>query len=284
MLHHSILLFLVAGAVLLTSRSLGSPHAESNGPPPGYRLVWSDEFEKEGLPDATKWSYDTEANATGWYNHEQQYYAASRLKSSRVKAGKLVLTARKESLSTAPDFGHQKYTSARLITRGKAAWTYGFFEIRAKLPGGVGTWPAIWMLGTADRLPDSGEIDIMEQVGKEPTKVSGTIHTRSTAGTFGSGAEIEVPNACTDFHNYQLTWTPRSLSIGVDNKIFHTYPNQHKGMASWPFDQPQYLLLNLAIGGDMAGPVDDTIFPRQLEVEYVRVYQLRPASASSPRP
>lgn len=258
---------------MLTARSLGSPLAESGGPPPGYKLVWSDEFEREGLPDPAKWSYDTQANATGWYNHEQQYYAAGRLENSRIKAGKLLLTAHKESLTKATDYGHQKYSSARLITRGKAAWTYGFLEIRAKLPGGVGTWPAIWMLGTADRWPDSGEIDIMEQVGKTPTKISGTIHNRSTAGTFGSGSEIEVPDACTTFHNYQLTWTSESLSIGIDGKIFHTYKNQHYGNASWPFDKPQYLLLNLAVGGDMAGPVDDTIFPRQMEVEYVRVYQ-----------
>jgi len=272
-LQHSILFFLVAGAAVLTARSLGSPLAESGGPPPGYKLVWSDEFEREGLPDPAKWSYDTQANATGWYNHEQQYYAAGRLENSRIKAGKLLLTAHKESLTKATDYGHQKYSSARLITRGKAAWTYGFLEIRAKLPGGVGTWPAIWMLGTADRWPDSGEIDIMEQVGKTPTKISGTIHNRSTAGTFGSGSEIEVPDACTTFHNYQLTWTSESLSIGIDGKIFHTYKNQHYGNASWPFDKPQYLLLNLAVGGDMAGPVDDTIFPRQMEVEYVRVYQ-----------
>ena len=273
MLQHSILFFLVAGAAVLTARSLGSPLAESGGPPPGYKLVWSDEFEREGLPDPAKWSYDTQANATGWYNHEQQYYAAGRLENSRIKAGKLLLTAHKESLTKATDYGHQKYSSARLITRGKAAWTYGFLEIRAKLPGGVGTWPAIWTLGTSNKWPDCGEIDIMEQVGKEPAKISGTIHNISTAGTYGNGSSIQVPDACTTFHNYQLTWTSESLSIGIDGKIFHTYKNQHYGNASWPFDKPQYLLLNLAVGGDMAGPVDDTIFPRQMEVEYVRVYQ-----------
>lgn len=243
--------------------------------------MWFDEFEKNGLPDLAKWNYDTEANATGWYNHEQQYYAAKRLENSRVEGGKLILTARKESLTTAQDFGNQKYTSARLITRGKASWTYGFFEVRAKLPGGVGTWPAIWMLGTVGQWPDCGEIDIMEQVGKAPDKVHGTIHNRSTAGTCGNGSEIQLPDACTAFHNYQLTWTSEDLSIGVDGKIFHTYKNQQNGTASWPFDQPQYLLLNLAVGGDMAGPIDDTIFPRQMEIEYVRVYQISPPSASS---
>ena len=273
MQHNCLSLILAAGAALLTSRVLGGELQKAGGPPEGYKLVWSDEFDKKGLPDSSKWNYDTVANPTGWYNHEQQYYAAGRLKNSRVEGGKLILTARKEALATASDYGHQKYTSARLITRGKASWTYGFIEVRAKLPGGTGTWPAIWTLGTSDKWPDCGEIDIMEQVGKEPTKISGTIHNISTAGTYGNGSSIQVPDACTKFHNYQLTWTSESLSIGMDGKIFHTYKNQHHGNASWPFDKPQYLLLNLAVGGDMAGPVDDTIFPRQMEVEYVRVYQ-----------
>ena len=273
-MQHSFFSFiLAAAAVLLSTRAIGGDSHLAGGPPEGYKLVWSDDFGKDGLPDSSKWSYDTDANATGWYNHEQQYYAAGRLENSRVKGGKLIITARKEALTTASDYGHQKYTSARLITRGKAAWTYGFIEVRAKLPGGIGTWPAIWMLGTSNTWPACGEIDIMEQVGKEPTKISGTIHNVSTAGTFGDGSSIQVPDACTTFHNYQLTWTMESLSIGVDGKIFHTYKNQHNGSASWPFDKPQYLLLNLAVGGDMAGPVDDTIFPRQMEVEYVRVYQ-----------
>ena len=273
-LQHSWLsLILAAGAALLSSRVPGGDAQNAGDLPEGYELVWSDEFNKDGLPDPYKWSYDTEANATGWYNHEQQYYATGRSENSRVEGGKLILTAQKESLTTAHDYGNQKYTSARLVTRGKAAWTYGFFEVRAKLPGGVGTWPAIWMLGTVGQWPDCGEIDIMEQVGKEPTKIYGTIHNRSTAGTSGNGSSIQVPDACTAFHNYQLTWTSESLSIGVDGKIFHIYKNQQNGTASWPFDQPQYLLLNLAVGGDMAGPVDDTIFPRQMEVEHVRVYQ-----------
>lgn len=246
----------------------------ANNAPAGYVLAWSEEFDQDGLPDATKWVYDTEANASGWYNNELQYYAVARLENSRVAGGKLIITARKEKLTSAADYGGQAYSSARLITRGKASWTYGFFEIRAKLPCGIGTWPAIWMLGASDvAYPANGEIDIMEQVGKTPTSIEGTIHNTSTAGSNGNGGVTNVSDACTAFHNYQLTWTADRLILGVDNQPFHTYLNQHAGAASWPFDKPQYLLLNLAIGGDMAGPVDDNIFPRSMEVDYVKVYQ-----------
>ncbi len=241
-----------------------------------YTLVWSDEFEKDGLPDATKWAYDTEANATGWYNHELQYYAAARMENSRVSNGKLIIAARKEALTTAADYGGQQYTSARLITRGLASWTYGFIEVRAKLPCGLGTWPAIWMLGTTDSWPASGEIDIMEQVGNDPSSIFGTVHMQSTAGTNGIGGTTNVPDACSSFHNYQVTWTPQSITFGIDGTAYKSYVNPGQGKSSWPFDKPQYLLLNLAIGGDMTnGAVDDTKLPAQLEFEYVRVYQKR---------
>jgi len=258
-----------------TPPAAGNPPSEVGaGAPSGYSLVWSDEFGTGTLPDTGKWVYDTEANATGWYNNELQYYAVARPENSKISNGKLVITARKERLTTMKDYGGQNYSSARLITRGKASWTYGFFEVRAKLPCGKGTWPAIWMLGTSNEAwPGNGEIDIMEQVGMTPTEITGTIHTAATAGTFGKGSMTHVNDACTSFHNYQLTWTAESLSIGVDNVSYFTYKNPHMGKASWPFDSPQYLILNLAIGGDMGGPVDDSIFPRQLEVEYVRIYQ-----------
>ena len=139
--------------------------APTSNAPADYSLVWADEFDKDGLPDPKNWVYDTEANRSGWYNNELQYYAVERLENSRISAGNLVITARKEKLESASDYGGQQYSSARLITRGKASWTYGFFDVRAKLPCGAGTWPAIWMLGTAGAWPAAGEIDIMEQVG-----------------------------------------------------------------------------------------------------------------------
>ena len=155
------------------------------------RLVWSDEFETPGLPDATKWAHDTARNRDGWFNNELQYYADRRPENARVENGRLVITARQERLSSAPDFGSQNYTSARLITQGLASWTYGHFEVRAKLPCGLGTWPAIWMLGTGGRWPDDGEIDIMEQRGTSALakrEVLGTLHTRAynwSGGTLG---------------------------------------------------------------------------------------------------
>jgi beta-glucanase (GH16 family) len=280
MTHHPVRLLLLTSLLALNSCGGGGGGGGSttqavnttSGPPTGYTLVWSDEFSNIGLPDSSKWTYDTSQNATGWYNHELQYYAASRLENSNVSGGKLVITARKEALTTQPDYGGQQYTSARLITRGLASWTYGFMEVRAKLPCGLGTWPAIWMLGTSGVWPAGGEIDIMEQVGSKPTTILGTVHTQSSGGT-GTGAQTTVTDACSNFHNYQLTWTPQSIAIGVDGQTYYTYANTGTGSATWPFDNPQYLLLNLAIGGDLGGAVDNAIFPVQMEVDYVRVYQ-----------
>ena len=242
--------------------------------PPGYQLVWSDEFTTGGLPDATRWDYDTARNAQGWYNNERQYYARSRFANSGVADGKLVITARREDLSSASDWGGQRYTSARLVTRGKASWTYGFFEVRAKLPCGVGTWPAIWMLGTGGRWPEDGEIDIMEQVGSNPSRVFGTVHTQAGFGGNSRGGATEVADACSAFRNYQMTWTTSDIRFAVDGVEYFRYPNPRTGRAAWPFDAPQYLLLNIAIGGDLGGAVDERIFPVTLEIDHVRVYQV----------
>jgi len=246
---------------------------EATDPPAGYRLVWSDEFERDGPPDRAKWRFDTEANRTGWYNNELQYYAADRLENARVAKGRLVITARREALTDAADHGGQRYTSARLITRGTAQWTYGFFEVRARLPCGAGSWPAIWMLGTEGRWPDGGEIDIMEHVGNDPGVVHGTVHNRATAGTSGNGDRITLPSACDRFYRYQLEWTRDELRFAVDGRTFHRYRKAGAGAAGWPYDRPEYLLLNLAVGGDMGGRVDDQAFPQRFEVDYVRVYQ-----------
>ncbi|MDR7089617.1 family 16 glycosylhydrolase [Cellvibrio fibrivorans] len=257
-----------------SSTKSSSSASNNNGVPAGYNLVWQDEFDVAGLPSSTKWAYDTEANQTGWYNNEKQYYAAARLQNSEVKNGKLIITARKEALTSAADYGGQQYTSARLITNGKASWTYGHFEIRAKMPCGKGTWPAIWTLGTVnDPWPANGEIDIMEHVGMDPTTVHGTIWTPATESTWGDSKSIQIPDACSNFHNYQMTWTADKIVFAVDNTVYHTYYNTGSGIAAWPFNKPQYLLLNLAVGGDMGGAVDDSIFPRSFEIEHVRIYQ-----------
>ncbi len=251
---------------------------------PGWTLVWSDEFDVDGLPDASKWAYDTERNKLGWYNNEKQYYANARPENSRVLGGKLIITARTETLNPVvfTDYGNQQYTSARLITRGKASWTYGFYEVRAKLPCSLGTWPAIWALGTGGVWPDDGEIDLMEQRGISATDkgvVLGTIHTRAFNYYNGSlgvakGSSVSLSDACSSFHNYQLTWSADKLQLGVDGTIYFEYLNPKDGdYAKWPFDKPQYLILNLAMGGDLGGVVPANFVSDQMEVDYVRVYQ-----------
>jgi beta-glucanase (GH16 family) len=249
-----------------------APASAPGGVPSGYTLVWADEFASDGLPDANKWDYDTSRNAAGWFNSEKQYYARERTENAVVRNGSLVVTARKEDLSNASDWGGQHYTSARLVTRGKKDWMYGFFEVRAKLPCGQGTWPAIWMLGSHGVWPDDGELDIMEQVGSDPTRILGTVHTLQSAGP-GTGASTQVATACSTFHNYQMHWTAQGIDFGVDGVNYYHYTNPQTGVSTWPFDAPQYLLINLAIGGTLGGSVDDSIFPVSMEVDYVRVYQ-----------
>lgn len=246
------------------------------------RLVWADEFNVDGLPDSSKWGYDTDRNLLGWYNNELQYYAAARVQNVNVQNGLLSISARKESLNTAADYGGQAYTSARLLTRGIASWTYGFFEVRAKLPCTLGTWPAIWMLGTGGTWPDDGEIDLMEQRGgsaADKTVVLGTVHTRAynyfngTLGV-GQGSSRTVNDACTNFHSYQLTWDGDKVAIGVDGVTYFTYTKPvPSASTTWPFDKPQYLILNLAMGGDLGGAVPANFVSDQMVVDYVRVYQ-----------
>jgi beta-glucanase (GH16 family) len=248
------------------------PAAPTSAVPNGYTLVWSDEFNTDGLPDASRWDYDTGRNREGWFNNERQYYAAARTENSVVSNGKLRITAKLEELRSAADWGGQRYTSARLLTRGKASWTYGFFEVRAKLPCGRGSWPAIWLLSTSGVWPDGGEIDIMEQVGSDPSRVFGTVHTKVSGGP-GTGSAVQVPDACTAFHDYQLTWTVNELAIGVDGVVYYRYANPRSGTTTWPFDAPQFMILNVAVGGDLGGSIDDTAFPIAMEIEHVRVYQ-----------
>jgi len=247
----------------------------------GWRLVWNDEFDVEGLPDSSKWAYDTHRNTDGWYNGELQYYSRNRPENARVEGGKLIITARRERLTTLPDFGNQNYTSARLFTKGKASWTYGRWEIRAKLPCALGTWPAIWMLG--DGIPDTGvwpldgEIDIMEQKGLdagEKARVLGTVHTQTFHGGNSKGGTLALPSACTDFNIYQMEWDENGIRIGVNGVPYFAYSNPNNGNVNeWPFSRPQHLLLNVAVGGVLGGTVRDEQLPASMEIDYVRVYQ-----------
>lgn len=237
-------------------------------------LVWSDEFDYTGLPDAAKWSFDTDGNATGWGNNESQYYTSGRLENAEVKDGFLNITARKE------EYAGFSYTSARLRTKGKGDWLYGRVEVRAKLPDGRGMWPAIWMLPTDwayGGWPASGEIDIMENVGYDPYKIVASAHTESYNHTIGTqkSATRTVQSCYTDFHIYELQWDSNEYRIYVDKMLLFTFKNEGAGYKVWPFDKRFHLLLNVAVGGNWGGQqgIDDSIFPRTMVVDYVRVYQ-----------
>lgn len=266
----------LAGALASTLLLAGAVLAHPLAAPANYRLVWADEFDTDGLPDPNRWIHDTVRNKEGWYNEELQYYAAPRpLREANavVKGGHLHIIARKESLTSQPDHGGQRYTSARLITRGKADWTYGFFEIRARVACGKGTWPAIWMLGSKGAWPDDGELDIMEYQGMEPDRVSSATHTKPAHAAKPIWGAARVKDACKNFHRYQMHWTPDGVTFGVDGFAHLHHPRTEATPALWPFNAPQFMILNVAVGGYLGGPVDDSIFPTAMEVDYVRVYQ-----------
>ncbi|WP_249341054.1 MULTISPECIES: glycoside hydrolase family 16 protein [unclassified Sphingomonas] len=261
---------------------LSTAHAdEPMAVPAGYALAWSDEFDGKRL-DTRKWAYDTSRNKEGWWNNELQYYAPTRRENVRVERGKLVIEARRERLSGRADYGGQDYSSGKIQTRGLADWTYGFIEVRAKLACGKGLWPAIWMLGSDERAgwPGLGEIDIMEHVGWDPGRVHGSIHTKAYnhVAKTQKTAQAMVPDACTAFHDYQLDWNQDRMLIGVDGRAFLRFDNDHKrNPDTWPFAGPQYLILNVAVGGWGGDKgIDAGAFPSRMEVEHVRVWQKKP--------
>lgn len=250
----------------------------ANTPPPPTtttpterKLVWSDEFDYTGLPDAKKWNYDVGGH--GWGNQERQYYTKEREKNARVENGRLIIEAHRE------DFSGSQYTSARLVTKGKGDWTYGRIEVRAKLPKGIGTWPAIWMLASTEplRWPDDGEIDIMEHVGFDPNVIHGTVHTKAYNHGIGTqkGAQIRIPDAQEAFHVYAIEWTKDYIDWYVDDKKYFSFNNVSGTKETYPFTYNFHLLLNIAIGGSWGGQrgIDNTIFPQRFEIDYVRVYQ-----------
>jgi beta-glucanase (GH16 family) len=236
------------------------------------KLVWSDEFNTGSRPDTTKWVYNIGTGSNGWGNNEAQYYTGDST-NARIENGNLIIEARKENK------GGKSYTSARMITQGKASWTYGRMEIRAKLPKGVGTWPAIWMLGdniTTAGWPACGEIDIMEHVGKDQDMVHWSTHSKLNNWTLGTQRtnKSTIEGVSTAFHVYKIEWSKDFIQFFVDGQLCYTSPNEGKGSDYYPFNAPQFLLLNLAIGGNFGGQtINDAIFPCRMEVDYVRVYQ-----------
>ena len=246
---------------------------------PTARPTFADEFDRAAV-DRRKWRFDTSRNASGWFNNERQYYADDRRENSRVEHGALVIEARREAATKPrfPDGGGQGYTSAKLVSR--AAYGYGFYEIRARLPCARGTWPAIWLLPATGTWPDEGEIDLMEMVGWDANVVHATLHTGLFNHRRGTqrGAQVTVPTSCTTFHRYQLDWRADAITIGVDGHGYMRVRNDQSGGAgAWPFTRPYRLILNIAVGGDWGGQkgVDDTAFPQRMAVDYVRYWAAR---------
>ena len=235
-----------------------------------WKLLWSDEFDKPGAPDISKWDY--QVGGDGWGNQELQFYTKDRSGNARVEDGHLIIEARKEP------WEGKDYTSARLVTRGKEEWKYGKIAVNAKLPKGRGSWPAIWMLAANDpmRWPDDGEIDIMEHVGYDQGKVHGSVHCKKyhhSIGTHKTGT-VMVSDCSEKFHVYGVEWNKDLVKISVDDKPYFEFENEGSGYDAWPFDNKMYLLLNVAVGGAWGGAkgVDDSIWPQRMEVDYVRVY------------
>lgn len=237
-----------------------------------FTLLWADEFNYSGLPDSSKWSYDVGGH--GWGNDELEYYTKARLENARVENGHLIIEARKENYKS------MNYTSARLVTMGKGDWLYGRFDIRAKLPKGKGTWPAIWMLSSDwsyGAWPESGEIDIMEHVGYDPDVVHFSTHCLDYFFKIGTQKTAVKKVSRTDslFHTYGVEWRPDRIDGFIDDSLYFSVSNEHLGWKKWPFDKPFHLILNIAVGGGWGGVmgIDENIWPQKMEVDYVRVYK-----------
>jgi beta-glucanase (GH16 family) len=243
-----------------------------------WTLVWEEEFEgPDGSPvDSTRWSFDVGGH--GWGNNELQYYT-DRVDNAFLRGGSLVIRAQQET------FQDRAYTSARLVTKNKADWLYGRFEARARLPKGQGIWPAIWMLPTDSVYgiwPLSGEIDIMELIGSDPWTVYGTLHWGEPHQSNGDRYYLlgrETFND--DFHVFAIEWEPREIRWYVDGYHHHTvtqwFTSSARDAFPAPFDQRFHILLNVAVGGNWPGsPSASTVFPAEMEVDYVRVYQREP--------
>lgn len=260
-------LFAMLGGILLAITA----HAQTL---PGWKLVWSDEFNQaeNSKPDPAKWGYDI--GGSGWGNNELQYYT-DRTQNARIEGGHLVIEARAEN------FGGRAYTSARLLTKNKASWTFGRIEARIKIPRGQGIWPAFWMLGTnfdAVGWPNCGEIDIMENIGSVPSRVHGTVHGPGYAGGAGIGGSYLLPGGAEladNFHVYAIEWEENRIRWFIDGQQYFTLtPANLPAGRTWVFNAPQFMILNVAVGGNWPGnPDGSTVLPQRMTLDYVRVYE-----------
>ncbi|MFF1822062.1 family 16 glycosylhydrolase [Kribbella sp. NPDC058245] len=228
-------------------------------------------------PDASKWRYDI--GGSGWGNDERQYYTNSTRNSAKDGNGNLVITARQESGGFQCHYGTCQYTSARLLTAQTFTQTYGRWEARIKIPGTQGVWPAFWMLGAqGGGWPNNGEIDIMENIGREPNTVHGTIHGPGYSGAEGIGAAYNSPNGQpfrNDFHTYRVDWAPDSITWFVDGVQYQRRTPADLGGDQWVFNHPFFMIMNVAVGGYWPGyPDGSTQMPQTMTIDYVRVSTL----------
>ncbi len=234
--------------------------------------TWEDNFDGS-VVNGAKWSFETGGN--GWGNNELQYYTQGT--NATVSNGVMNIVAKKEA------FLGSQYTSTRMITKGKGDWLYGRFEVKAKIPKGRGTWPAIWMLPSDNSYggwPASGEIDIMEHVGYDVNKIHSSVHTSAynhTRGTQKTASKF-IADATDSFHVYRIDWTPLAVRSYIDNVLYFEFKNENTGFAAWPFNKNFFFILNVAVGGNWGGAqgVDDAAFPNSMTVDYVRVYKMIP--------
>nr|5WUT_A Chain A, ULam111 [Flavobacterium sp.]5WUT_B Chain B, ULam111 [Flavobacterium sp.] len=232
----------------------------------GKKLVWEEHFNGKEL-DTKNWNFELGDGCPncGWGNSERQLYTKT---NHKMENGKLVITAKKEGT---------QYTSTRITTQGKKEFQYGYIEARAKLPVGKGIWPAFWMLGSNIKTvgwPQCGEIDILEYVGKEPHMVFTSLHTTASHGNTINTKRTRIDTIEQGFHLYAIDWTKDKMDFFVDNILVYTFNPTDKTEAIWPYDQPFYFIINMAIGGNFGGPeVDDAIFPQDFSIDYIKVYQ-----------
>jgi len=248
-------------AFILLAASLGFAQQ------PKRKLVWEENFNGTTL-DEKVWNYELGNGCPdncGWGNNEKQLYTT---KNHKLKDGKLIITINKEE---------DHYTSTRITTAGKKEFKYGRMEARIKLPVGKGIWPAFWMLGSnigKVGWPQCGEIDIMEYVGRDPHQIYTTLHTQDSHGNSKNSKKTEIKNIEDGFHVYAIEWNKDKIEFFVDELSVYTFQPDGKNEAVWPFDQPFFFILNAAVGGNFGGPeVDNSIFPQQFVIDYVRVYQ-----------
>ncbi|MBQ3752106.1 MAG: family 16 glycosylhydrolase [Prevotella sp.] len=241
--------------------------------PEGYSLVWQDEFDKGSELNPDDWTH--EVKGSGWVNHELQNYVNHKTPEGQlvteVRGGKLRITALKEN---------GKVYSGRVYAKVKQGWQYGYIEASIKLPKGKGTWPAFWMMPVNFRSwPADGEIDIMEEVGYHPNYVSSSLHANAHVHSNGTQVTHEMfcQGAEDEFHTYAILWTANNITTYVDGKQQLSYDNRGKGRDDWPYDDPFYVIFNLAWGGDWGGAqgVDESALPAVMEVDYIRVFQKR---------